>query len=82
MMTYRSASLFSLEELVGKKVVSLRDFNAVPSGTVGTVTEAYGNLGQHRGVMVLWTTTEGRDVSDGFGRDESFDETGFLAVIE
>ena len=88
-MTYRSASLFSIDELVGKRVVALQDFSGIPSGTVGEVVSKYetgriGNKGklQHHGVMVRWTTTAGYDVEDGFGRDAEFDETKFLAVIE
>lgn len=90
-MTYGIASSFSLEQLVGKRVVALRDFNGIPAGTVGLVTEMYdgphiirrpNGIPANRGIMVLWTTTSGRDVSDGFGRDQDFDETAYLAVIE
>ena len=88
-MTYRSASLFSIDELVGKHVVALQDFSGIPSGTVGEVVSKYetARIGkkdrlQHHGVMVRWTTSAGDDVEDGFGRDEEFDETKYLAVIE
>ena len=88
-MTYRSASLFSIDELVGKRVVALQDFSGIPSGTVGEVVSKYetARIGRrerlkHEGVMVRWTTSGGNDVEDGFGRDAEFDETKFLAVVE
>ena len=79
------ASEFELNELVGKRVKSLRDFNGVPKGMTGTVDEHY-DIGEwHQGVMVAWDkplaawTT--KPLRDGFGRDDDFDETIWLEVI-
>ena len=73
----RKASEFELKDLVGKKVRSLKEFSGIPIGTEGVVDEDYG-----RGIMVKWTTSQGCVVRDGFGRDDKFDETQWLEVIE
>lgn len=78
MATLTLASSFELRSLMGKSVKSLRDFAGIPTSTVGTVVEVYGKK-HHEGIMVLWNNTR---IKDGFARDEEFDETQFLEVIE
>lgn len=41
------------EDLVGRRVESLRAFSGVPQGTQGVIDEVYG-LGYHWGFMVAW----------------------------
>ncbi len=76
------ASELPMSDLVGKRVRSLMDFSGIPKGTVGVVESHYTGPGNHEGVMVEWTTTSGTMVRDGFDRDDEFDETQWLEVLE
>ena len=82
------ASELPLDELVGKKVISLREFNGIPEGTAGKVLRKYrwkslkNKSGFHEGVDVQWVDSPHRSaVVDGFGRDDDFDETQWLEVL-
>jgi hypothetical protein len=80
------ASSYRLEDLVGKRVRSLRDFADVPTGTLGTVVEVYSIGKAHDGITVEWdkplAAWSNRKLQDGFGRDSDFDETQYLEVCD
>ncbi len=76
------------QALVGRRVVSLRDFASVPAGTVGVIDEDYGT-----GVMVAWDLPdaplpEGYRVYDGRARvvmgilRDGFDKSTELQFLE
>ena len=79
------ASEFKLEDLVGKKVRTTREFSGIKVGDTGTVIKVYG-WGQHKGIDVAWdnhpiSNWTDRLLTDGFGRDKDFDETQWLEVV-
>ena len=74
------ASEFDLKDLMGKTVITTREFSGVAVGTKGKVVEKYGDK-RHAGIMVRWTEGKEEGIKDGFGRDADFDETQWLEVV-
>jgi hypothetical protein len=75
----RLASAFLLEELVHKRVRTVKDLPTIKAGTEGIVMSIYGDR-VHKGIMVLWQGQPNR-AGRGFGRDAKFDQTQYLEVI-
>ncbi len=78
----KKASELTIDELVGKRVKSLRKFSSIPVGTIGRVVGSYKTSSRHSGITVEWETTSGYVARDGFGRDDDYDETRWLAIVE
>ena len=76
------ASMFKLDQLVGKTVKANTDFSGIATGTEGVVDEVYRISRDHEGIMVAWKLPNGHKIRDGFGRDSKFDETQWLEVVE
>ena len=79
------ASEFKLEDLVGKRVKTTREFSGIKVGDTGKVVKVYGWKG-HQGIDVEWenhplSNWTTRNLTDGFGRDKDFDETQWLEVV-
>ena len=78
----QNASELKLTDLVGRRVKAIKDFAGITAGTIGEVVEHYRLGSAHEGIVVKWTTSNGVEVKDGFGRDERFDETQWLETVE
>jgi len=78
------SEIIDLRRLVGRNVKSTKDFADVPKGSIGRVINHEENVVMKREeIQVSWELglAQKSPIVDWFSRDDKFDETQFLELV-